>query len=735
MRRYRKTMLKTAAPVVLLAVLLLLQGLALSAGDRHITIEDVLAFKSVGNPTYGPEGEWVYYSVQAWDREGNRYVSQVWRTPAEGGPAQQMTRHDKGVRNARVSPDGRFLAYVSSRKDGDDDSTKGGQIWLLPLRAGEPYRLTQAENGVSDYAWAPDGQSIVFATREHFFDKDTRQRRKKEKDDAVVVDADYGWSHLWHIAVDEKASASDTASADEDESESGEDGEQTTDMAGGPGAERLTQGEFNASSPEFSPDGKRLVYVAGYQGEQPSPWHHIDDNLESDIFLLELGAQEPGQGRNLTPGPGQASSPRFSPDGRHIAFSASPDAGFAVKNDLMVLDLDSGETRNAVPGADDSIGTGYWTPDSRSLLYVQPKGLYTHLLRVSAAGGSPETVLGDSGIGGFGSAMDIAPDGKTLVYLKNDPRRTADLWQRPLGPSDTSDEVQLTEVNPHLSDYAIAESRPLRWKAEDGLDIEGVLVLPLDYQEGRRYPLILQIHGGPTGRHSDVFNNRGSQIWAARGFAVLQPNPRGSTGYGFEFTQLNQNDWGGMDFHSDDMKGVDKVIEMGIADPDKMAIMGGSYGGFTTFWAVTQTGRFKAAIGHAAISDWYSFYGQTDIPQYLKWGFGGHAWDRKEVYTRWSPFEFASEVTTPLMITHGEEDQRVPIAQAEQYYTALKKMGKEVVFVRYPREGHGIREPNHIIDLLGRQERWIDQHLGIERPEMPEDQPAPKEKVETPSGG
>ncbi len=226
-------------------------------------------------------------------------------------------------------------------------------------------------------------------------------------------------------------------------------------------------------------------------------------------------------------------------------------------------------------------------------------------------------------------------------------------------------------------------------------------------------PSILQIHGGPYGKFSDTFNAR-NQIWAANGYAVLMPNPRGSTGYGNKFTVANLNDWGGKDFQ-DIMAGVDAVIARGLADPDKCVVMGGSYGGFMTFWTVSQTDRFKAAIGHAAISDWYSFHGQSDIPGLMEYGFKGTPWDVPENYRRWSPMTYVSKVKTPLMITHGERDMRVNIQQGEQYYRALKKRGVEVVFYRYPREGHGIQEPNHVIDLTARQLEWFDSHLGIKR--------------------
>jgi dipeptidyl aminopeptidase/acylaminoacyl peptidase len=240
-----------------------------------------------------------------------------------------------------------------------------------------------------------------------------------------------------------------------------------------------------------------------------------------------------------------------------------------------------------------------------------------------------------------------------------------------------------------------------------------LLVKPIGYEEGKRYPLILEIHGGPYGRFSDTFNNR-AHIWAANGYAVLRPNPRGSTGYGPKFTTANVGDWGGKDF-KDIMAGVDAAIARGIADPDKLVVMGGSYGGFMTFWTITQTDRFKAAIGHAGISDWYSFHGQSDVPGLMEYGFVGQPWTSAETYRKWSPMTYVDRVKTPIMITHGERDLRVPIAQAEQYYRALKKRGVEVVFLRYPRAGHGITEPNHQIDLFQRQLEWFDSHLGIKR--------------------
>ena len=221
--------------------------------------------------------------------------------------------------------------------------------------------------------------------------------------------------------------------------------------------------------------------------------------------------------------------------------------------------------------------------------------------------------------------------------------------------------------------------------------------------------MILQIHGGPHGRYSKTFN-QSSQQWAAKGYAVLRGNCRGSSGRTYEFSNANFMDWGGKDY-VDLMNGVDHVISMGVADPDQLLVMGGSYGGFMTFWVVTQTDRFKAAIGHAGISDWFSFFGQTDIPNLLAYGFGGLPSQQKATYEKFSPIEFVDQVKTPLLITHGDEDRRVPVSQAEQFFVSLRKAGKEVKFLRYPREGHGIREEKHRTQLEIEQSKWFEEHL------------------------
>ncbi|MEQ1694049.1 MAG: S9 family peptidase, partial [Gemmatimonas sp.] len=422
----------------------------------------------------------------------------------------------------------------------------------------------------------------------------------------------------------------------------------------------------------------------------------------SDLFIVSADGGEP---RQITTNKGPDNAPSFSPDGKWIAYGSSDHINStADQTDIKVVSVSGGEPRNLTAKFDYSTSNILWSPDGALIYFVAAEGLTSKVYKVSAAGGTPleisfgkDFVVGNVTMTEDGSKWLVT--GATLndgniVYLTG---------------RDGANPKRLFPEHSGLGDFRVARAEGITWKGADNLEIEGVLTYPLNYQPGTRYPTILQVHGGPHGRYSATFNSS-AQIWAARGYAVLQPNPRGSSGRTFAFSNANANDWGGKDF-VDILKGVDHIVSLGVADSAQLGVMGGSYGGFMTFWTVTQTSRFKGAVGHAGISDWYSFFGQTDIPNLLEGGFGGLPSQSKATYERWSPIEHASKVTTPLLITHGEEDRRVPIAQAEQYYRLLKKQGKVVEFLRYPREGHGIAEPMHRLQLDVEQEKWMDQHV------------------------
>jgi dipeptidyl aminopeptidase/acylaminoacyl peptidase len=653
-----------------------------------MTIEDALALKQIGAPQFSPDGKRIAYTVSEWDRKENRRIAHIRLVSSDGGPATKLTNGEKGESSPQWSPDGSRIAFLADRD-------KGNQVWIIPVDGGEAERLTSEENNVQAFRWSPDSKLIAFVTRDVPKDKAEREKKKKDKFDTIVVDSDFSFSHLWTINIETREK------------------------------KRLTEGNFSVNNPRWSPDGTSIAFVLSRSGAQDSAFIDISEARNTDIYIVPAGGGTP---RQMTTNPSADTNPQWSPDGKWIAYTSNTDQrSWAAKTDVMLISAYGGLPKNLTGEFFESAGSGLaWGPDGKSLYFSSGVGMYTHIFNVSADGGKVTQITrenrnyGPFDIVGYMPRLPTPPfnpnepaytPNAKIAYTVNDSHTPDDIWVAPLKQLDQAKKI--TWVIPEIRDYALAETRIIKWKGPDNFDIEGALVKPLGYVEGKRYPLILQIHGGPYGRFSDTFNSR-AQIWAANGYAVLMPNPRGSTGYGNAFTTANVGDWGGKDF-KDIMAGVDTVIARGIADPDKLVVMGGSYGGFMTFWTITQTDRFKAAIGHAGICDWYSFHGQSDIPGLMEYGFLGQPWTSTEVYRKWSPMTYVDRVKTPLMITHGERDLRVPISQGEQYYRALKKRDVEVIFLRYPREGHGIQEPNHQIDLFQRQLEWFDSHLGIKR--------------------
>jgi dipeptidyl aminopeptidase/acylaminoacyl peptidase len=670
--------MKKLACSLVLALFICLFAFA-ADGDKKMTIQDSLAVKNVGAPAFSPDGKWIAYTISEWDKENNRRVSHIYLVSSAGGRPVKLTNGEKGENAPQWSPDGTRIAFLADRD-------KGNQIWLISPFGGEAEKLTSEENGAGGFRWSPDSKRISFITRDTPKDKAEREKKKKDKFDTIVVEKDFIYSHLWAINVENKEK------------------------------KRITEGTFSIDSAEWSPDGKWIAFVRSTNGAQESSFAELAPDRNSDIYIISADG---GQARQLTTNPASDNNPQWSPDGKWLAYTANNDAkSWTAKTEIMVIAAEGGTPRNLTKDFFESAGGGLsWSPDGKTLYFNTGIGVYSHIFKVPVSGGNASQITkGDYNYGQF----DVAHDGNTIAYTFNDGRSAADIFVASINSEQTQ---QLTTVNPQLKDFALASTEIIKWKGPDNFDIEGVLVKPLGYEQGKRYPLILQIHGGPYSRFDSSYSSR-TQIFAANGYAVLMPNPRGSTGYGNKFTTANLGDWGGKDF-KDIMAGVDAVIAKGIADPDKLVVMGGSYGGFMTFWTITQTDRFKAAIGHAGISDWYSFHGQSDIPGLMEYGFVGQPWNATETYRKSSPMTFVDKVKTPIMITHGEQDRRVAIAQAEEYYRALQRRGVEVVFLRFPREGHGIQEPNHQIDLTQRQLEWFDSHLGIKRQKILDEKSMP----------
>lgn len=649
------------------AFLVLLVSPAALLAQRSFTLDDAMGVRRVVDPRLSPDGSQVVYTVSEVHADTNTRPADLWLVPAAGGPARQLTFLPANDTHPRWSPDGRAIAFLSDR-DGVDESGKPAgrraQVWLLDTGGGEARQVTRSATPVTDFAWSPDGRALVYVANAQPADHEAREARRKAGFDEVVV-GDHRMSHLWTIEI-----ATGTSS-------------------------QVTSGPFHATEPAWSPKGDLIAFVS-----RPTPV--ANESLLSDLFVVSPDGVAP---RRLIENDGPDFAPAWSPDGREIAYlSNARRQSSAAINAIMGVAVSGGPPRTVTQGFEYTAGEPRWSPDGTTIYFSTGVRTESHLFAVPAAGGPVRALTTGAFVHG---GLDVARTGQQLVFLREDARAPADVW---VSAADGSAARRLTTANPQIADLRLARTEVVQWKAPDGWDIEGVLVYPADYQAGTRAPLIVEPHGGPHGRQAVGFDPDW-QYYAAHGFMVFAPNFRGSGNYPQEFIDADRNDWGGGDY-LDIMSGVDHLIALGLADPDRMGVEGWSYGGYMTSWIIGHTDRFKAAVPGAAVTNLHSFYGTTDIQRFIEWEFSGFPWDNAQKIRDHSPITFAPRAKTPTLVLHGEADVRVPLEQGQQLYTTLKKAGVTVEMVIYPREGHGFREPAHVRDRLRRTLEWMERYVG-----------------------
>ncbi|MCE5252425.1 S9 family peptidase [bacterium] len=638
------------------------------------TPELMITCKRVGDTAVSPDGKLIAYTISSPMTEGenSEFLTHIRVVSVDGRLSYQFTHGDVSCTDPSFSPDGNYLAFESRR--GSDGKN---QVWLLRLSGGDAEQLTSAETGVNSYAWSPDGTRIACTMDNP--DTGDEAKAKKEKRDMKVRDKDFKFSHLYTITV-----------------EAGPDGKRKM--------QRLTSGDFHVTTFDWSPDGKTIVF-----GHQPTP--SPDDWLSTDISSVPADS---GAVKKLVSWKGADRFPLYSPDGKWIAFASDGgEPNWALISDVYLIPAQGGEPRRLSPTPDRSF-TYYgrfigWSADSGEIYVQEANHTYWSLFAIPANGGKTRLV---STTPGTYTGTSMSRNGAVMAFVFQTSELPPDIY---VTDAKTFNPRKLTDIHAGYPKLPMGRTEVITWKARDGLEIEGLLTYPVNYVKGRRCPLILNVHGGPHSFFSQRFTGEGStypiQAFAQEGYAILRPNPRGSSGYGRDFRYANMNDWGFGDFE-DLMAGVDKVIEMGIAHPDSLCVTGWSYGGYMTSAVVTKTKRFKAAVMGAGLPDLISFTGTSDIASFIPNYFGGEPWDQEETYIKHSPQFHVKGVMTPTLILHGEQDRRVPLSQGEEFYNALKRQSCKTEMVVYPRQPHGLQEPKFIVDAGERIIEWFNGNLG-----------------------
>ena len=654
--------------------ILCLSGAAATAQEsrrRAMTFDDVLALKTISDAQVSPDGKWVAFVVKAADMKENAANADVWLvSTAPGGEPVRLTTSKKNDNQPRWSPDGRRLAFLSAREE-------RAQVFLISPFGGEAERLTESKTGVQAFQWSPDGRQIAYVSQQELTPDE--ERRQKERDDAIVVDKNFKFSRVWVIDVATRK------------------------------ARELVKSDYVASDPQWSPDGKQIAYVT-----VPTP--KADDGRLTDIWTADVAT---GKTRKVVENEGPDTNPRWSPDGQQIAYlSRDARGGLLGQTRLTVVSQAGGPSRAvAASSYEYQPGAPVWSRDGLTIYFVAPVRTTTHLFSVPAAGGEVKQLTRGPGVMG---AATLARDNATISFTRASLEHPADVYAAKV--SAPQDAARLTDHNPQVRDLALGRGEVVRWKSKDGTEVEGILLYPVSYEAGKHYPLVTLVHGGPAGVWAESFpgsyGNYG-HVWAGKGWAVFYPNVRGSSGYGEKFLLSNVRDWGGGDFQ-DIQSGIDHLIAKGVADPDKLAQSGWSYGGYMTAWTITQTNRFKAAMVGAGITNLFSMYSTNDLPGYLAGYFGAEPYDDLEAYSRVSAMTHVRRAKTPTLIMHGAEDRRVPPGQAQELYMGLRKSGAPVEMVLYPREPHSLQEPRHQLDKMRREYAWFSKHvLGVEVTDAP----------------
>ena len=639
---------------------------AAAQSRRAPTIDDLQNLVQVSSPEISPDGRQVIYTkseLKKWS--DNKRVTSIWIANTDGTDHRQLLGSDKD-RSPSWSPDGRTVAFLSTRDQAENArDAAGAQIWLLRMGGGEATKLTEQKTAVRSIRWSEDSTRIFFAAEEEDPLKDAR---KNSIGDGIVVDEGpngqgrSSYANLWVITVADKQTR------------------------------QLTTGTNLIASFEPSPDGSKIAYTSRTDNRR----NH--QNL-AEVFIIDIAT---ATSRQLTKNEAPESNIGWSPDGKAVTYVAPSEKTWDLdQGNLYIHPVEGGTPTQLAAKFEGDIARYFWHPTAREIIagasYRGRGGVYAFDL---TTGGARALTSGDVAVSIASATKDLS----RMAGTRSSPSEPTEI----VVVDGRGQATKVTDANPWFKQVQVAQMRPLTWKSKDGLEIEGLLWLPSAYKTGDKLPLILSIHGGPAGVWSTSFRGI-NHVFTSLGWAVLEPNVRGSTSYGDSLLRGNMKDIGGGDYW-DAMTGVDAVVAQGIADPNQMAVRGWSYGGILGGWTVTQTQRFKAASLGAMVADWASEYAMGFNHDVRLWYIGGTPWENPDGYRRQSSYSYINRVTTPTLLLHGEQDETCTIGQSMMFYQGLKDRGVTSRFIRFPREPHGFREPHHIRMRDAEEISWLMKH-------------------------
>jgi dipeptidyl aminopeptidase/acylaminoacyl peptidase len=706
----------------------LISPIRLVAQATHApTITEALSLKSLSSPRISPDGRYVAYELQQADWKGNEYVHQLWLVDVLSGKSIQLTRGKKSAGGANWSPDGHWLAFTTERessaieplsaaelaeskeekkeekkdekkedkKEPEPGKPAAAQIWLISPQGGEAWQLTKSETEINEFHWSKDSKLIAFTANAP--ESKASKDRKEKYSDYEVYEKDYRQNQLWSVNITEAEKAYLPVAA----------------------KRLLTDLTLNVTDFSWSPDSTRIAFAAtnnpflSFRGDQ-------------DIYLLDLSKNNAIKKIVALAGPD--SNPVFSPDGKDLAFQtalAQPYYYYA-NGHLAVVQLSAVLGKPATTPSDLKDLTAKFDEDPY-LLDWGPDGIYfaglqktnSHIFRVDPNSAEIQRISSPDAL--ILGQVSLTPDFKYLAYTASSPTQMDELYISSVSPFAPK---KLTDMTAQVKDWNLGAAEVISWKSQDGAVIEGILRKPANFAPARKYPLLVKIHGGPTGTSrptlSPVTYAYPVQQFLAKGAVVLEPNYRGSAGYGGAFRALNVRNLGVGDMW-DVMSGVDYLISQGIADPAKLGAMGWSQGGYISSFLTTHTDRFKAISEGAGISDWMTYYVNTDITPFTRQYLHATPWDDPEIYAKTSPISTIKKAKTPTLIQQGSNDKRVPVPDSYELYRGLRDQGVESRMVFYTGFGHGVNKPKSQRALLQSNLDWFDHYIWNEP--IPKDSP------------